>query len=89
MTTTIKTDTWYIALSFQYWGRGKTIEEAKRNLKRSGGSFRTMLVYSFAVPQGADAPWIDEMGNSVSDPGTERVLMLATKNGKSVDPTTI
>lgn len=82
------TERWYIAVAFQTWGRGRTIDEAKRQLKKAGGKLKTYLVYAFDVVPG-DKPWIDEMGNSVTMPGAVRTLVDAVKNGKPVDVATV
>ena len=81
-----KTVSWYVAVSFQRWGRGKSVDEAMKNLKKSGGDSKTYLVYRFDIPEGSDPPYVDESGCTVSPEGCERKTVIAVKNGKPVDP---
>jgi hypothetical protein len=51
----------HIAISRNHYGRGHSPEEAKRNLKRQGGSLREYLVY--ALPAGAINSAVDDFGS--------------------------
>lgn len=54
----------FLALSPNFYGFGESEEEAKRNLKKSGGVVRICGVYQ--VPQDY---WIDDFGNGHSNIG--------------------
>ena len=71
---------WYIAMSSGYWGRGRTIDAAKRELRLAGGSLRTYLVVEFDEPEGKEPPHVDGMGNTVSYSRGE--IVEQKKNGR-------
>lgn len=75
---------WYIAIEQTYWGRGKSIDEARNAMRKAGGKLRTHLVYEFEMPEGAEPPFIDQMGNSVTAEGSVRKLVAATRKGKAI-----
>jgi len=54
-------DTWYIAVSRCYWGRGHTIEEAKEQLFKQGATRREPRIVK-KLPDGAVDPWVDDTG---------------------------
>jgi len=76
--------TWYIAVSADAWGRGETMDEAKKQMKKAGGNLRTYLVYRWENLTAK--PWIDESGCSVTEgPGSkDRKCVHAVKGGKVV-----
>lgn len=49
----------YMAIGNQCWGRGKTVNEAKKNLTRSSGFPPSKIM---VVPKGS---WINEIGNQM------------------------
>ena len=49
----------YLAISLNYWGRGKTIEESKAQLKRAGGNLKKCL---FRKIGGDDEAFVDQYG---------------------------
>jgi len=53
------TDT-FIAMCPHYWGKGETIDKAKRAMKAAGGSLTRYVVY--AMPDGATECRVDDMG---------------------------
>lgn len=77
---------WWVAISFDCWGRGRSIEEARRELLLAGGDPATHLVYRIDVPAGQPPPHVDA-GRLVFH-GTI-ALVAATKNGTPIDPATL
>lgn len=59
MTDTL-TPVWYIAISLHCWGRGYDLAEAKRQLRRAGGTLTRYVAYK--LPPEADNPYVDDMG---------------------------
>jgi len=49
----------YLAISLNYWGRGKTIDEAKAQLKRNGGDLKKCR---FRKIEGDDKAYVDYCG---------------------------
>jgi hypothetical protein len=62
MTTKPKTETetTYVAMAPNFWGKGETIEEAKKNLKAAGGKLTTYIVTQ--LPPGAEDVYVDQLG---------------------------
>lgn len=59
--------TWYICVAFGSWGRGRTIEEAKANCKKEGGTKAMKRYYVKKYEQRDDAPsapWVDDYGGT-------------------------
>jgi len=50
----------YIVLARNFWGKGDTIEEAKKQLKLAGGNLTRYIVYR--LPEGVTDAWVDNMG---------------------------
>lgn len=46
-----------------YWGRGTSIDDAKREAKRVGGKFKRYLVHEVRQPADSPAPFIDRYGS--------------------------
>jgi hypothetical protein len=53
---------WFIAMIPNYWGRGNTIEEAKRNL-RHVSSRRGVKCTVVKLPENAADPYVNQMGD--------------------------
>ena len=80
----------YIAISQYSWGRGDTIEGAKKQLKLAGGNLKTYYVQRCEQPADAANPYVDSYGATVWTPvksGIPLVTVEAKKLGKSVDTT--
>jgi hypothetical protein len=58
--TTSTTTQTFIAMSPNYWGKGESVEEAKKELKKAGGTLTKYLV--FQLPPGAEDAFVDQMG---------------------------
>lgn len=54
-------ETWYIAMSKCYWGRGNTPEEARKQLFKQGATRREARIVK-KLPEGVTNPWVDDMG---------------------------
>jgi hypothetical protein len=54
------TPTTYIAMAPNYWGKGATVEEAKKELKKAGGTLTQYIV--FQLPPGAEDAFVDQLG---------------------------
>jgi hypothetical protein len=52
--------TTYIAMSPNYWGKGESVEEAKKELKKAGGTLTQYIV--FQLPEGAEDAFVDQLG---------------------------
>jgi len=50
-----------IAISANYWGRGDTVEEAMKQLKKAGGTTRKGKMILQSAPEGA---WVNELGST-------------------------
>lgn len=87
------TVSYYLAISANSWGRGFTIEEAKRSLKRAGGNFRTMLVYRVdcrAIMLDGNAPRVTNDGCIERPHDSDApVIVVATNKGKTIDPASV
>lgn len=77
---------WFIAIDRDKWARGDSVEDAQRTLRAAGGKLRTHLVYEFRLPDGAEPPYVNNAGYTVYADGGTRELVVATKNGKAIDP---
>lgn len=77
-------ETWYIAMDETFWGRGRSVDDARRELRKAGGKLRTHLVYRFDIKPGEAAPYIDDAGNSVTSSECDRVLVAATRKGVAI-----
>lgn len=62
-TTTKQTKPTYIAICPHYWGRGSTVDEAKRNLKAVGGTLTRYVVY--VLPPGAINVTVDKVRGDI------------------------
>jgi hypothetical protein len=49
--------THYLALASNYWGKGRTMDEAKRQLRKQAGTIKGATIYE--VPEDY---WIDDYG---------------------------
>lgn len=61
-TTTTTTHT-YIALCPHYWGKGSTVDEAKKNMKEPGGTLVRYIV--FLLPPGAENATVDPFDGTI------------------------
>jgi len=59
-TTTTELEHIFICICPHYWGKGSTVEEAKKQAKREGGSLQSYIVY--LLPPVATSGWVDQMG---------------------------
>lgn len=80
--------TTYIAMSLNYWGRGTTIDEAKKELRKAGGSLTRGTMIVVQVDEGDEyadkpLPYVDGMGCVVSH-SRESTIVEKRNNGKSV-----
>lgn len=82
----MNTTQWWVAISFDHWGRGRSIDQAHRELLLAGGDPATHLVYRVDVPAGKPPPHVAE-GKLVFH-GTAAIV-AAVKHGLPVDPTTL
>jgi hypothetical protein len=79
----------YLAVAPNYYGRGFTIEEAKANLKATGGKVTQYAVYR--MPKGATNAAVDDFGMIVwkwseehlerSHPGEDRQPEIVASRG--------
>lgn len=46
----------YVVIAPNYWGKGSTVDEAKRNLRKEGGKLTKYIVYR--LPQGTLNAWV-------------------------------
>ena len=56
--------TYYIAISYGYWGRGETIAEAKASHHKSGGrkNAKDLLLYRNDNDKNDEKPYVDNYG---------------------------
>lgn len=53
--------TWYVTMYPNYWGRGESPEESKKEARRAGGRGRKWVTQR--IPDGSKGPpWVDQMG---------------------------
>ena len=64
MTTTPTATPTFIAVCPHYWGMGSTVDEAKKNMKKAGGSLTRYVVY--LLPPGAINATVDRIDGSIS-----------------------
>lgn len=55
-----KTETTFIAMSPNYWGKGESVEEAKKELKKAGGTLTQYIVIQ--LPPGTEDAFVDQLG---------------------------
>lgn len=77
---------WFVAVSFSHWGRGRSIDEARRELLLAGGDPATHLVYRVDVPADNPPPHVSEGQLVHHGPA---VLVAAVRQGRTVDPSTL
>jgi hypothetical protein len=74
----------FIAITTNYWGRGKTSKEAEENLKGvAGGSsgYKNRVLYYII---GDDTPYVDELGRICFTKGAIAIFIEAHGKSKSV-----
>lgn len=82
----------YIAISQYAWGRGDTIEAAKKQLVKAGGNLKTYFIQRVEQPDGAANPYVDGYGATVYTPIAEESghalpVVEAKRLDKAVDLT--
>lgn len=82
----------YIAISQYAWGRGDTIESAKKQMVKAGGNLKAYFIQRVEQPEDAANPYVDGHGVTVYTPiagesGHALPMVEAKKPGKSVDLT--
>ena len=80
--------TTYVVISFGYWGRGDTEEEATKQWSKAGGRKKgsKVQVYKVTYEAGKDKPWVDDYGTM--NWFGERTLVAELIKGKRHDLTT-
>jgi len=84
MTTTTTNPTTFVALCPNYWGKGATVDEAKKNLKEAGGNLTKYVV--FRLPDGATNVGVSPVNGAIDwewaeGADTTRTMEVVAKRG--------